>query len=127
VTDDDYHVPSGDSVALSGGAAWGLAGLAIGCTLLVAACVLMVFNVILFSLAPDNVPLDWAQLGGAVGVGGVALLGLLAVFAGVRGWSAAARRGESVALGVTGTAAGVAGLVAWLIAGIDLLLVLRLF
>jgi len=125
--EDDYGIPASGSVSLSPGTGWGLAGLLIGCTLLVSSCALMVFNVLLFSRGLWGIPRDLAQIGGVIGVAGVAALGVLAVAAGARGWSAAARRDESVALGVAGTAAGLVGLVGWLIAGIDLLAILGVF
>jgi hypothetical protein len=124
VGEDDYGVPTSGSVSLSPGTGWGLAGLLIGCTLLVSSCALMAFNVLLFSRGFRGIPRDLAQIGGVIGVTGVAVLGVLAVVFGARGWAAASRREESVALGVAGTAAGVVGLVAWLIAGINLLAIL---
>ena len=127
MSDDDFGPPSTGQLSLSTGTAAGLAGLLIGCTLLVSACALMVFNVILFSLGMRNIPRDLAQLGGLVGAVGVATLGVFAVASGVRGWNAANRNGESNALGIAGTLAGVVGLIAWLIAGIDMLAVLGLF
>jgi len=127
VTDDDFGPPSTDRLALSTGTAAGLAGLLIGCTLLVSACALMVFNVILFSLGMRNIPRDLAQLGALLGAVGVAALGVFAVVSGVRGWSAANRDGEPNALGVAGTLAALVGLVAWLIAAIDMLAVVGLF
>jgi hypothetical protein len=124
MSDDDYEPPSSSAVSLSAGTSWGLAALLIGCTLLISACALMVFNVILFQGGLFGIPRDLARLGGTIGVIGVAVLGLLAVIFGVRGWVAAARRGESVAFGVAGTLAAVVGFVAWAIAGIDLLAIL---
>lgn len=124
MTEDDYLPPaSAGAVSLSTNTAAGLAGLLIGCTLLVSACVLMVFNVILFSRGLRGVPIELARVGGAVGVCGVALLGALAVVLGLRSWFGA-RRGESSALGIAATAASAVGLVAWLIAGIDLVMIL---
>jgi hypothetical protein len=124
VGEDDYGVPTSGSVSLSPGTGWGLAGLLIGCTLLVSSCVLMVFNELLFARGLQGIPMDLAHAGAVIGVAGVAVLGVLAVVSGARGWAAASRREESVALGVAGTAAGLVGLVAWLIAGIDLLAIL---
>ena len=127
MTDDDFAPPSTSHVALSAGTGAGLAGLLIGCTLLVSACILMVFNVILFSLGMRGIPRDLAQLGGLIGAVGVAALGVFAVASGVRGWNAANRAGESNALGIAGTLAGAVGLVAWLIAAIDMLAIMGLF
>lgn len=124
MSEDDYLPPSATTpLSLSPGTAAGLSGLLIGCTLLMSACVLMVFNVILFSRGLRGVPIGLAQLGGVLGVAGVALLGVLAVGFGLRSWGSAGR-GESGVLGAAATAAGAVGLVAWLIAGIDLLFIL---
>lgn len=123
MTEDDYLPPSTGSVSLSAGAAAGLAGLLIGCTLIISACVLMVFNVILFSRGFVGIPIGLAQLGGVIGVPSVALLGVFAVGFGFKSWGSV-RSGESGVLGAAATAAGGAGLVAWLIAGINLLIIL---
>ena len=127
MNDDDFAPPTVNHLALSTGTAAGLAGLLIGCTLLISACALMVFNVLLFSRGMRGIPRDLAQAGGFIGAVGVAALGLFAVTSGIRGWNAANRNGESIALGIAGTLAGVVGLVAWLIAAIDMLAVLGLF
>src|SRR5688572_16343436 len=123
MTEDDFLPPSNTTVSLSAGTAAGLAGLLIGCTLIVSACVLMVFNVVLFSRGFRGIPIGLAQFGGAVGVPSVALLGVLAVGFGFKSWGSV-RCGESGALGAAATAASGAGLVAWLVAGINLLIIL---
>ena len=128
MTDDDYEPPSSRrGVSLSAGASCGLAALLIGCALLVSSCVLMVFNIILFRGGLADIPLDLARLGGVLAVLGVAALGGLAIAFGVRGWNAASRAGESTAFGVAGTLAAVVGFVGWVIAGLDLLMILRVF
>jgi hypothetical protein len=122
--DDDYHFPEQNSVSLSAGFGWGLAALLIGCSLLMSACMLMVFNVILFRSGMGGIPRELAQIGGVIGMVSVALLGACGAWWGYRGWSAAVRQKESTAMGVAGTVVSVVGLVAWLIAAIDLLAVL---
>jgi hypothetical protein len=123
MTDDDFLPPSATQIALSPSAGAGIAGLLIGCTLLVSACMLMVFNVILHTRGLLGVPRDLAQVGGFIGTGVVALLGVFAVVLGIRSWGAA-RKGESRALGIGATAASAVGLIAWLVAGIDLMMIL---
>jgi hypothetical protein len=108
-------------------AAWGFSALVIGCTLLLSACVLMVFNVILFHGGFQGIPVELSQAVGTVGVIGVALLGLVSLWLGIRGWSMASGGRGSVALGVAGTATSLVGLIAWLIAGGDLLMILGIF
>jgi hypothetical protein len=123
--DDEYPFPETNQFSLSPGAAWGLGALLIGCSLLISACVLMVFNVILFNIGFRGIPKELAQIGGSIGAVSVSILGICSVWWGYRGWSAAVRREESTALGVAGTVAAVFGLVAWLIAALDLLAILQ--
>lgn len=122
--DDDFVPPSSTQLSLSTGFAGGLAGVLIGCTLLLSACVLMVFNILLFSRGFRGIPRELAQIGGVIGVCGVIALGVAGVISGIRGWAAANRSGESNTLGTAGTLAAGVGLVAWIIAGIDLIFIL---
>ena len=69
--DDDFGPPSPTQLSLSTGTAGGLAGLLIGCSLLISACALMVFNILLFSHGFRGIPRDLAKLGGVVGVLGI--------------------------------------------------------
>lgn len=125
MTDDEYAPPTTPAgVALSTGTGAGLAGLLIGCTLLISACALMVFNVLLFIQGMRGVPRDLAQIGGIAGVSGVTILGVCGVTFGARGWVAANRTGESNALGIAGTATATVGLIAWIVAGADLIFIL---
>jgi hypothetical protein len=122
VTDDDFLPPSGTGeratpVALSPVTGAALAALVVGCALLVGACVLMAFNVLLFRGGLRGIPLELAQFGAVLGVGCVAALGVLAIVTGFRGWSAPGF--GAVALG-----ASAAGWVAWMVAGINLLIIL---
>ena len=125
--DDEYLPPSASAhatpISLSHGTAAGLAALLIGCALLISACVLMTFNVLLFRGGLRGIPMGLAQFGAVLGVGSVAALGLVAVVLGVRGWGAT-KEGESKALAVAGTGAAVGGWVAWMIAGVNLLIIL---
>ena len=122
MTDDDFGPPS-SHVSLSAGTAAGLAGVLIGCALLISACTLMTFNVILYSRGFRGIPVDLARVGAVAGVGGVFLLGVFAVVCAARGWSAAARSGESQTLSVAGTFAAGAGLIAWIVAGTNLCMI----
>jgi hypothetical protein len=127
VPDFDDSLDESATPAFWASSAWGFSGLLIGCTLLLSACTLMVFNVILFRGGLFGIPAELARVAGIVGVAGVACLGLLAVGCGVRGWLTATGGRGAVAFGVAGTAAALAGLVAWLIAGADLLAILGVF
>jgi hypothetical protein len=124
--EDEYLPPSATSstpVSLSRSTSAGLAALMIGCTLLISACVLMAFNVVLFRGGLGGIPRGLALFGAVLGVGSVALMGLVGVVLGLRGWSAT-QTGESRALGVGGTATASGGFVGWMIAGINLLIIL---
>ncbi len=127
MTDDDYLPPSSSTsttpISLSPSTGAALSALLIGCALLISACVLMAFNVLLFRGGLRGIPIGLAQFGAVLGIGSIAVLGLVAIVLGIRGW-AAAREGESRAVGVAGTAAGIGGWVAWMIAGINLLIIL---
>jgi hypothetical protein len=120
----DVRVPS---TGFTSAAQWGLASLLLGCTLLVAAGVLLVFNVLLFRGGPFGIPTGLALAGGLIGTLAVSALGLASLVFGVRGWQQAYTDGSSPALGVAGTGASCAGLVAWLIASIDLIMILVSF
>lgn len=89
----------------------------VGLALLVSACVLEVFNVLLFRGGLRGIPRDPSIVGGFVGCGGVALLGAFAVVQGLRA------SGQSGFGALAPLAAG-AGLVAWLIASINLMMIL---
>src|SRR5262245_10540143 len=106
MSEDDFLPPPPTvmTLSLSKSTASGLASLLIGCSLLISACVLLVFNVILFTRGMRGIPEELARVGGLIGVFGVTLLGVLAVSLGLRSWGAA-RRGESRALGLAATAA----------------------
>ncbi len=108
-------------------AAWGFSALLIGCTLLLAACTLMVFNVILFHGGFAGIPVELARAAGLIGVLGVALLGIFSVGFGFRGWVMSRDDRGPSGLGIAGTAMSAVGLVAWLIAGGDLLAILGVF
>src|ERR1700722_8438415 len=84
----------------SGAAQWGLASLLIGCTLLVAACVILVFNVILFRAGPAGIPTTLAFTGGLIGALAVSVLGLASLLFGVWGWQRAHLENSTPALGV---------------------------
>jgi hypothetical protein len=88
-----------ESLSLTPGTAWGLAALLVGCSLLISACALMVFNVTMFGIGLRGVNKEFDQPGGVIGALSVALLGVCSTLWGYRGWSAAVHKGESTALG----------------------------
>src|SRR5262245_42090982 len=97
---------------------WGLASLLIGCALLVAACVVLVFNVLLFRGGPAGIPTGLAFAGGLIGTLVVSALGLASLLFGIRASQQAYAAGSSPALGVAGVVTSFAGLLVWLIAAI---------
>jgi hypothetical protein len=111
----------------TGAAQWGLASVLVGCTLLVAACVLLVFNVLLFRAGPAGIQIGLAFAGALLGALAVSALGLASLLFGVRGVQQAYAEGSSPALAVAGLGASLAGLAAWLIAAIDLIAILYSF
>jgi hypothetical protein len=120
----DIRTPN---IGFTSAAQWGLASLLIGCTLLIAGCVVLAFNVLLFRGGPAGIPASLAFAGGLIGTMVVAALGLASLLFGARSWQQAYGVGSSPALGVAGVAASFAGLVTWLIAAIDLIMILYSF
>jgi hypothetical protein len=122
--DSDLRV---SGTGFTSAAQWGLASLLIGCTLLVAACGVLVFNVLLFRTGPAGIPVSLALAGGLIGSLVVTALGAASLMFGMRGWQQASATRSSPALGIAGMTASGAGLVAWLIAAIDLIMILYSF
>lgn len=115
------------SPLLPDSAQWGLASLFIGGILIVSACVLMVFSVLFWRTGPVGIPMSLASAGGIIGVTGVFALGIASLIIAVRGWQMAYARRDCPAFALAGTLTSLAGLVAWLIAGIVLLCILHFF
>jgi hypothetical protein len=114
VTDDDDEFRPGAPVsARNADLARGLAALLIGLALFIGACVLEVFNVVLFRTGFRGIPRDLSVLGGFVGCGAVALLGACAVVQAFRS-----------GFGALSPLAACVGLIAWLIASINLMMIL---
>src|SRR5262245_14280849 len=88
----DVRVPL---TGFTSAAQWGLASLLIGCTVLMAACVTLVFNVLLFRGGPAGIPTDLAFAGGLIGALVVSALGLAGLLFGVVGWQRAYAVGSS--------------------------------
>jgi hypothetical protein len=106
---------------------WGLASILIGCTLLVTASVVLVFNVLLFHGGPAGIPTGLALAGGLIAALVVSALGLASLLFGVRGWQEAYASSSSPGLSIAGVGASVVGLVAWMIVAIDLIAILTSF
>jgi drug/metabolite transporter (DMT)-like permease len=106
---------------------WGLASLLIGCTLLVAACVTLVFNTVLFRGGPAGIPTALAFAGGLIGALVVTALGVASLVFGIWSWQEAHAERSSSGLGVAGMTVSFVGSIAWLISAIDLIMVLHSF
>jgi hypothetical protein len=106
---------------------WGLASLLIGSTLLVASCVTLVFNVLLFRGGPAGIPMGLAYFGGLLGTVVVLALGIFGIVSGIRGWLWASSDRLCPALPVAGTLASAVGVLTWLVAAIDLIMILHAF
>jgi hypothetical protein len=115
--DDDDYRPGAPAGTRTEEFARGLAALLIGLALLLSACVLEVFNVLLFRGGMRGIPRDLSLVGGFVGCGAVSLLGL---FAAVKGAGAVRRTG----FGWLAPLAATVGLIAWLIASVNLMAIL---
>jgi len=113
--------------SLGGAAQWGLSALVIGCTMMLLSGILLVFNVLLFRGGPAGIPMAFALTGGLIGALVGSALAVAGLAFGIRGWQRAGAERSSPALGIAGVAASTAGLLAWLIAAADLLIILYSF
>jgi hypothetical protein len=109
------------------GAQWGLASLVIGSVIFLASPVLLAFNTILARGGRYGMPMGLVWTASMVGLVALFALAITSVAFGVRGWIMSRRQRQPVAFGVAGTLMSVAGLLSWLIAGIDLIIVLATF
>jgi hypothetical protein len=109
------------------GAQWGLASLVIGSVIFLASPVLLAFNTILARGGSYGIPIGLAWTASMIGLIALFALAIASVAFGVRGWIMSRRQRQPVAFGVAGTLMSVAGLLSWLIAGIDLIIVLATF
>lgn len=116
-------LPSG----LSAGAQWSLASLAIGSMIFVASPILLAFNTIFANGGRYGVPMGLAWTASMIGWSALLILALVSVGFGVYGWTQCRRYGDCVAFGVAGTVMSIAAALGWLIAGIDLIMVLASF
>jgi hypothetical protein len=119
--------PPAPFTGFTSAAQWGLASLLIGCTLLVAACVTLVFNILLFRTGRAGIPVAPAFAAGLIGSLAGFALGLASVLFAIWACRQAYAARSSPALGVAGLGASATGLAAWLIAAIDLMAILYSF
>jgi hypothetical protein len=120
--------PTGDAgQALGCGAQWGLASLVIGSVIFLASPVLLAFNTVLAHGGRYGIPMGLAWTASIIGLVALFALAIANVAFGVRGWIMSRRQRQPVAFGVAGTLMSVAALLSWLIAGIDLIIVLATF
>jgi hypothetical protein len=112
---------------LGDAAQWGLASLLIGGVLILASCITLVFNVLLWRTGPAGIPIGLAYAGGIIGTVVVLALGIVGIVFGVRGWLRASSDRACAALPVAGTLTSLVGVVTWLVAAIDLLMILHTF
>jgi hypothetical protein len=127
IGEEDESRTESRNLVLGGAVQWGLASVLLGCTVLVGSLVLLVFNILLFRGGAQGIPVPLAIAAGFIGVLGVVSLGVASVIFGIRGWYQAYAERSSAALGIAGVAVSIAGLMAFLIAGIDLILILLSF
>jgi len=114
-------------VGLSGSVQWGFASLLIGCTVILGSVVTLVFNVALFRGGPAGIPVTLAFGAGVIAVIVGALLAIASIIFGIRGWLHAVAERSTPALAAAGTTASIAGLLFWIIAGVDLIMILTGF
>jgi hypothetical protein len=120
--------PTGESgQGFGSGPQWGLASLVIGSVIFLASAVLLAFNTIFAHGGRYGVPMGLAWTASMIGWSALLILAGLNVWFGILGWRLARRDDQSIAFGVAGTLMAGAAVLGWLIAGIDLILVLASF
>jgi hypothetical protein len=120
--------PAGESVVGFGaGQQWGVAAMAIGGMIFIASPILLAFNTILANGNRYGIPIGLAWTASMIGWSLVLILAFVSIGFGVYAWTLCRRSGHSIAIGVAGTVMSIAAALGWLIAGIDLILVLASF
>jgi hypothetical protein len=109
------------------GAQWGLASLVIASVIFLASPVLLAFNTLLSHGGHYGMPMGLVWTASIVGFVFVLALTIASLVFGVRGWMLSRQMREPLALGVAGALMSVTALISWLIAGIDLIIVLATF
>jgi hypothetical protein len=118
-------VGSAKYVPVSDGMAWGLASLALGGVVLLAAPITLVFNVLLWQSAHSRgLPRQLAFPGAILGLLVMLVLARYGIVFGIRGRNLDRDHGRSAPLAVAGTLVCIAAIILWLIVGIDLLFIL---
>jgi hypothetical protein len=106
---------------------WGLASLIIGAVLLLDSSIVLVFNTMLWRSGPAGLPIVPALAAALLGLAIVGSLAALGVAMGVRGLRRDGGDRPPSPLAIAGVATGVAAILLWLVAGIDLILILASF
>jgi hypothetical protein len=120
--------PAGESSqGFGSGPQWGLASLVIGSVIFLASPVLLAFNTIFAHSGRYGVPMGLAWTASMIGWSALLILAGVNIWFGILGWRLARRDNQPVAFGVAGTLMAGAAVLGWLIAGIDLILVLASF
>ncbi len=119
--------PASPANGLSAGQQWSLAALAIGSVIFVASPILLAFNTILANGNHYGIPMGLAWTASMIGWSAVVIVAFVNLGFGIYGWSQCRYTGHSVAFGVAGTIMSAAGALGWIIAGIDLIIVLASF
>jgi hypothetical protein len=124
---NESDIVGSHGIGTASAAQWGLASLLIGCSLLIASCCTLAFNVLLFRGGPAGIDVSLAYAGGLIGVVAVAVLGVASLVFGIVGCQKAYAYRTCPALGLAGLIASAVGLVTWLVAAIDLVMILHMF
>jgi hypothetical protein len=109
------------------GTAWGLASLALGAVVFLAAPTTLVFNVLLWKSGHAGVPVLLATLGASLGL--LAMMGLACcgIAFGIRGRRIDRDHRRPSPLSTAGVLVGLAAAIVWIPVGIDLIMILSSF
>ncbi|HZZ74085.1 MAG TPA: hypothetical protein VFE24_17665 [Pirellulales bacterium] len=112
------------SASIGSSLQWGFVSLVIGSVIFMASPVLLLFNTILAHGGRFGIPMGLAWTASMIGLTAILAVAIASLVFGILAWSRSRREQQCVALPVGSVLMNVAALISWIIAGVDLIVVL---